>query len=205
MLNITHATNHQYYGTHGTDADKHLSATAGRDLSYQILLRALMAGSDACVVQTTGREKISAADTGNEASTEAEGALPRQNFMQVIQQRELTLHINDNPTAVHLPGSPFSNHEPSDSSVPQPSERHLAHIGAPGGLPESSHFDGNADERIDLQDSLFAHINLLRFDAYGQQQVQRLAAPTASELDVQTQNASQALGSYGQIDKLLHV
>jgi hypothetical protein len=74
--------------------------------------------------------------------------------------------------------------------------------GASNGFAELSNFDDNHDGRIDLQDSVFAHLSLLRFDQHGQQQRQSLSAAGISAIDLHAQNVQQALGAYDEIAQL---
>jgi hypothetical protein len=74
--------------------------------------------------------------------------------------------------------------------------------GARNGFAELSNFDDNQDGRIDLRDSVFAHLSLLRFDQHGQQQRQSLSAAGVSAIDLHAQNVQQALGAYDEIAQL---
>jgi hypothetical protein len=74
--------------------------------------------------------------------------------------------------------------------------------GASNGFAELSNFDDNQDGRIDLRDSVFAHLSLLRFDQHGQQQRQSLSAAGVSAIDLHAQNVQQALGAYDEIAQL---
>ena len=74
--------------------------------------------------------------------------------------------------------------------------------GARNGFAELSNFDDNQDGRIDLRDSVFAHLSLLRFDQHGQQQRQSLSAAGVSAIDLHAQNVQQALGAYAEIAQL---
>jgi hypothetical protein len=76
--------------------------------------------------------------------------------------------------------------------------------GASNGFAELSKYDDNQDGRIDLKDSVFAHLSLLRFDQYGQQQRQSLSAAGVSAIDLHAQNVKQALGAYDEIAQLGH-
>ena len=74
--------------------------------------------------------------------------------------------------------------------------------GASNGFAELSKYDDNQDGRIDLRDSVFAHLSLLRFDQHGQQQRQSLSAAGVSAIDLHAQNVQQALGAYDEIAQL---
>ena len=74
--------------------------------------------------------------------------------------------------------------------------------GASHGFAELGNFDDNQDGRIDLRDSVFAHLSLLRFDQHGQQQRQSLSAAGVSAIDLHAQNVQQALGAYDEIAQL---
>jgi hypothetical protein len=74
--------------------------------------------------------------------------------------------------------------------------------GASNGFAELSKYEDNRDGRIDLHDSIFAHLSLLRFDLHGQQHRQSLSDAGVSAIDLQAQNAKQALGAYDVIAQL---
>jgi hypothetical protein len=76
--------------------------------------------------------------------------------------------------------------------------------GASNGFAELSKYDDNSDGRIDLQDSVFAHLSLLRFDQHGQQHRQSLSAAGVSAINLQAQNVKQALGAYDEIAQFGH-
>jgi hypothetical protein len=74
--------------------------------------------------------------------------------------------------------------------------------GASNGFAELSKYDDNQDGRIDLRDSVFAHLSLLRFDQHGQQHRQSLSAAGVSAIDLHAQNVQQALGAYDEVAQL---
>lgn len=74
--------------------------------------------------------------------------------------------------------------------------------GAANGFAELSRFDDNGDGRIDARDSIFNQLRLLRFDAFGNQQLQSLDAAGISVIELQSRNVSIALGAYDQIAQL---
>jgi hypothetical protein len=76
--------------------------------------------------------------------------------------------------------------------------------GASNGFAELSKYDDNQDGRIDLQDSVFAHLSLLRFDQQGQQHSQSLSEAGVSAINLQAQNVKHALGAYDEIAQLGH-
>lgn len=76
--------------------------------------------------------------------------------------------------------------------------------GASNGFAELSKYDDNQDGRIDLQDSVFAQLRLLRFDQQGQQHSQSLSAAGVSAINLQAQNVKHALGAYDEIAQLGH-
>jgi len=74
--------------------------------------------------------------------------------------------------------------------------------GASNGFAELSKYDDNQDGRIDLHDSVFARLSLLRFDQQGRQHNQSLSAAGVSAINLQAQNVKQALGAYDEIAQL---
>jgi hypothetical protein len=76
--------------------------------------------------------------------------------------------------------------------------------GASNGFAELSKYDDNRDGQIDIRDSVFAHLSLLRFDQHGQQQRQSLSAAGVSSIDLHAQNVQQALGAYDEIAQMGH-
>ncbi|MDP3848490.1 MAG: hypothetical protein Q8R10_18890 [Pseudomonas sp.] len=76
--------------------------------------------------------------------------------------------------------------------------------GASNGFAELSKYDDNHDGRIDLHDSVYAQLSLLRFDQQGRQHSQNLSAAGVSAINLQAQNVKQALGAYDEIAQLGH-
>ncbi|WP_187807437.1 hypothetical protein [Aquipseudomonas alcaligenes] len=74
--------------------------------------------------------------------------------------------------------------------------------GAANGFAELSKYDDNGDGRIDIQDSVFERLRLLRLAADGQQQSQSLAQAGVSAIELHAQDVSQALGAYDRIAQL---
>jgi hypothetical protein len=72
--------------------------------------------------------------------------------------------------------------------------------GACSGFAELNKYD----DRGDLQDSVWAHLSLLRFTQHGQRHSQSLSAVGVNSIDLQAQNAKQALGAYDEIAQLGH-
>jgi len=74
--------------------------------------------------------------------------------------------------------------------------------GAANGFAELGKYDDNADGRIDSQDSVFARLSLLRFDAQGRQSSQSLSQAGVSTISLQARDVKIALGAYDQIAQL---
>lgn len=74
--------------------------------------------------------------------------------------------------------------------------------GAANGFAELARFDDNGDGRIDQQDAVFERLRLLRFDAEGRQQTQRLSQAGVTSIELQARDVKQALGAYDEIAQL---
>ena len=74
--------------------------------------------------------------------------------------------------------------------------------GAANGFAELARFDDNGDGRIDAADAVFDQLRLLRFDAQGRQQLQKLGEAGVSAIDLRARDVSIALGAYDRIAQL---
>lgn len=74
--------------------------------------------------------------------------------------------------------------------------------GAANGFAELRKYDNNGDGRIDMQDAIFQHLSLLRFDAQGRQSSQSLSQAGVSAIHLQARDVKIALGAYDEIAQL---
>jgi hypothetical protein len=178
MLNISHATDHQHFGSYAADSDAHVPPEVSQSVNYQILRRTLMAGSDAPDAQAAARA-ISAAHNGTEANSTSSSALASsadnpsaavvdasvrsRDFVEVIQQRELQLQLNipakpkkTDPLALDLAGNGFSTRGLHDSvSFDLNGDGQLEQVSVPNGDDALLALDRNGNGRIDNGRELF--------------------------------------------------
>jgi hypothetical protein len=179
MLNITHAADHQHFGTHSGESEPRVPAEVSQSFNYQILRRTLMAGSTAPDAQDAARA-IGAAHTGtngsgsvsnvrlpntapSQPSAVADSNVRNSDFVEVIQQRELRLQLNINPEpkktdplALDLAGNGFSTRGLNDSiSFDLDGDGQLEQMSAPSGDDALLALDRNGNGQIDNGRELF--------------------------------------------------
>ncbi len=171
MLNITHATNHQHYGSLGNEHEAQVSPEVSQSLNYQILRRTLMAGSQLPDAQAAA-SAISAArnsdvSTSSGPAVTSNAAVLGSDFVQIIQQRELNLELQvkpvpqkTDPLALDLAGNGFHTRGLADSvSFDLNGDGQQQRISAPSGDDALLALDRNQNGRIDDGRELFGDQN----------------------------------------------